>query len=176
MAVSRASLLRGQFRSDPDAIRPPWALADARAFASACDACGRCGPACGEGIIAFDRVGRPVIDFSNGACTFCGDCVEACPSGALVKSEDAAPWTLVASIGGTCLSFGGVECRMCGDHCETRAIRFRPLGRGRWLPNIEAADCTGCGACVGVCPVKAVTVKPAEHNPAEYNKETAACG
>lgn len=160
MAVSRASLLRGQFRAEPGAIRPPWARADARAFASACDACGRCGPACPEGIIGFDRVGRPVVDFSKGGCSFCGACADRCPTGALTRTEGGRPWTLVARIGADCLSFGGVECRICGDHCDTAAIRFRPLGRGRWLPSIEEADCTGCGACVGVCPVKAVTVSP----------------
>ncbi len=180
MAVSRASLLRGQFRSDPDVIRPPWAIGaasdEARAFASACDACGRCAPACPEGIIVFDRVGRPIMDFAKGACTFCGDCATACLSGALVRTEDAAPWTLKAGIAAACLSFGGVDCRMCGDHCETRAIRFRPLGKGRWLPAVEAADCTGCGACVGVCPVKAIAVSPADSNPADSSKEIASCG
>jgi ferredoxin-type protein NapF len=162
MAVSRASLLRGQFRSEPGVIRPPWAVTEARAFASACDACGRCGPACPEGIIVFDRIGRPTVDFAKGGCTFCGACAEACPTGALARATEAAPWQLAARIGADCLSFGGIDCRMCADHCDTAAIRFRPLGRGRWLPNIEEADCTGCGACVGVCPVKAVAVRPKE--------------
>lgn len=171
MALSRANLLRGRFRPEPDAIRPPWALADARGFAAACDACGRCAPACPEGIVAFDRLGRPVVDFARGGCTFCGACAEVCPAGALRRAGDEPPWTLTAVIGASCLAFGGVECRVCGDHCEPRAIRFRPLGRGRWLPAIEAADCTGCGACVGVCPVKAVSV-----GPADQQKESAACG
>ncbi|WP_448206202.1 ferredoxin-type protein NapF [Azospirillum sp. sgz302134] len=168
MAVSRASLLRGAFRADtgkqpirPEPIRPPWAIPDARGFAAACDACGRCGPACPERIITIDRIGRPVVDFSENGCTFCGACAEACPTGALARSApDVAPWTLTARIGADCLSFNGTDCRVCADHCDERAIRFRPLGRGRWLPDIEAVDCTGCGACVGVCPVKAVTVAP----------------
>ncbi|WP_167525393.1 4Fe-4S dicluster domain-containing protein [Roseomonas genomospecies 6] len=68
---------------------------------------------------------------------------------------------LEARIGASCLSFNGTDCRMCSDHCDPGAIRFRPLGRGRWLPMIEAGGCTGCGDCVGVCPVKAVTLEPA---------------
>ncbi|WP_170295885.1 4Fe-4S dicluster domain-containing protein [Azospirillum brasilense] len=48
---------------------------------------------------------------------------------------------------------------MCGDHCDRGAIRFRPLGRGRWLPIVEEGGCSGCGDCVGVCPVKAVTME-----------------
>lgn len=158
MAVSRAGLLRGRFRPDANAIRPPWALVDAQAFASACDACGRCGPACPEGIIAVDRIGRPQIDFAKGGCSFCGACADRCPTGALSRVEEGSPWSLVATIGAACLSLAGTDCRMCQDHCDPAAIRFRPLGRGRWLPTVEEADCTGCGACVAVCPVGAVSV------------------
>lgn len=158
MALSRASLLRGSVRPDSGAIRPPWAVADARAFAAACDACGRCAPACPEGIIAADRSGRPVVDFAKGGCSFCGACADRCPTGALSREGRDQPWTLVAAIGASCLSFLGTDCRMCGDHCDAAAIRFRPLGGGRWLPTVEGADCTGCGACVSVCPVGAVSV------------------
>ena len=77
-----------------------------------------------------------------------------------------APQALEARIGAGCLSFNGTDCRMCGDHCDPGAIRFRPLGRGRWLPMIETGGCTGCGDCVGVCPVKAVTLEPAVLEPA----------
>lgn len=72
----------------------------------------------------------------------------------------AAPsQALEARIGAGCLSYTGIDCRMCGDHCDHGAIRFRPLGRGRWLPIIEEGGCTGCGDCAGVCPVKAVTME-----------------
>ncbi|NUB24204.1 4Fe-4S dicluster domain-containing protein [Azospirillum brasilense] len=74
-----------------------------------------------------------------------------------VPSE--APLAMVARIGAACLSYTGTDCRMCGDHCDHAAIRFRPLGRGRWLPIIEEGGCTGCGDCAVVCPVKAVTME-----------------
>ncbi|WP_175426365.1 4Fe-4S dicluster domain-containing protein [Azospirillum brasilense] len=64
-----------------------------------------------------------------------------------------------ARIGAACLSYTGTDCRMCGDHCDRGAIRFRPLGRGRWLPIIEEGNCTGCGDCAAVCPVKAMTME-----------------
>ncbi|WP_200479866.1 4Fe-4S dicluster domain-containing protein [Azospirillum brasilense] len=71
----------------------------------------------------------------------------------------AAPQAVQARIGAGCLSYTGTDCRMCGDHCDRGAIRFRPLGRGRWLPIIEESDCTGCGDCAAVCPVKAVSME-----------------
>lgn len=170
-AVSRFSFLRGRRSVEPDAIRPPWAVADAHAFASACDRCGRCAPACPENIIQFDRAGFPTVNFLAGACTFCGDCADACPTPALDRSQDRTPWTLTASINAGCLSFTGVECRICGEHCEAHAIHFRPLGRGRWLPDVEAGRCNGCGACVAPCPVAAIDVRAHD-----TQKETAACG
>ncbi|KAA0684651.1 4Fe-4S dicluster domain-containing protein [Azospirillum brasilense] len=75
------------------------------------------------------------------------------------QTPSAAPQALEARIGAACLSYIGTDCRMCGDHCDRGAIRFRPLGRGRWLPIVEEGGCSGCGDCVGVCPVKAVTME-----------------
>lgn len=75
----------------------------------------------------------------------------------------------IARIGGGCLSFAGTDCRVCGDRCEARAIRFRPLGRGRWFPDLDEAACTGCGDCAGPCPVAAIALIP---RPAE---EAARC-
>jgi ferredoxin-type protein NapF len=75
--------------------------------------------------------------------------------------QDAEPsGPRVARIGGACLSFGGVECRVCGDHCGARAIRFRPLGRGRWFPDLDEQLCDGCGDCAAPCPVGAVALIP----------------
>ena len=36
------------------------------------------------------------------------------------------------------------------------AILFRPALGGYALPEVDAAACTGCGLCIGVCPVKAI--------------------
>ncbi|AWK89545.1 4Fe-4S dicluster domain-containing protein [Azospirillum thermophilum] len=89
---------------------------------------------------------------------------------ARVESEppDAADAPKIAAFAGTCLSARGVECRICGDHCEPRAIRFRLLGRGRSVPTLDAAACDGCGACVAPCPVGAIALTPVP-------EETAAC-
>ena len=40
--------------------------------------------------------------------------------------------------------------------CDTSAIRFRPRIGGVPLPEVDAAACNGCGACIAPCPVSAV--------------------
>lgn len=158
--VSRARLLRGGVKAPPPPLRPPWALRDAVTFKSACDGCGKCAPVCEFGLISLGADETPVVSFADMGCDFCGACADACPTGALRRTDESAAWDHVARIGASCLSYSGVECRMCGDHCPTSAISFQPLGRGRWLPNVSEADCSGCGACMAPCPARAIAMNP----------------
>jgi ferredoxin-type protein NapF len=64
-------------------------------------------------------------------------------------------------IGDACLARRGVECRVCGEACDTGAIRFRPQRGGIAQPQLTLQACTGCGDCVPVCPVGVITVAPA---------------
>ena len=81
---------------------------------------------------------------------------------AVSPSGDSPSGNLVAELGGACISMQGVACRLCGDPCEPRAIRFRLMTGGRALPEIDVAACTGCSVCVTACPVGALTmVQPA---------------
>lgn len=125
-------------------------------FADLCTDCGDCIEACPEGIVLRHAGGGPVVDLSRGACTFCGACARACGTGALVET-DPLPWPWSAVIAETCLSRNGVSCRACEDACEARAIRFRLMTAGRAMPVLDAATCTGCGACAHACPTGAVT-------------------
>ena len=157
-AVSRAAFLRGAFIREDHRPHPPWAMA-AAGFASVCDRCGKCQPACPEGILVAGRAGYPVVDFERGACTFCGACAEACPTGALVReSADATPWAITARIDESCLARRGISCRACEEPCDAEAVRFRPALGGRSLPAIDDDACSGCGACVRVCPTDAIRV------------------
>lgn len=61
-------------------------------------------------------------------------------------------------IAGSCIAFGNAVCRSCGDACEAGAIRFRPRLGGAAVPEVDAAKCTACGACVAPCPVAAITL------------------
>ena len=160
--VNRRQFLRGDLRGDRRQPRPPWAAPEP-VFLDGCDRCGRCVEACPEGILKVGSGGFPVVDFRPGECTFCEACVEVCRPGVLHITRDAhgraaSPWDAEVRIGENCLAHQGVVCQICGEQCEERAIRFQHAAGGKVLPVVDNAVCTGCGACVGPCPVRAVTV------------------
>ena len=54
-------------------------------------------------------------------------------------------------------------CNCCGCCCEAMlaAKRFaflQPVETTNWLPEVDRADCSGCGKCVNACPVEAVSL------------------
>ena len=60
-----------------------------------------------------------------------------------------------------CLARRGVECRVCADLCEPRALRFVPARGGIAQMRIDVERCTGCGDCIAPCPVGATRLEPA---------------
>lgn len=156
--LSRRAFFRGRPRPKAE-IRPPWALAEPE-FIDRCTRCNDCLKACPTNILVSGDGGYPTVDFSVGECTFCADCLASCQPKALLRSDPAqAAWTYQASVGKSCLPHHGVECRVCGDFCDVRAIRFAPRLGGNPLPEIDPERCTGCGACVATCPVSAISVR-----------------
>ncbi len=157
--ITRARLLRGQFKPATAPARPPWSLGESDFLVTCAGSeCARCISVCPENIIRLGKRARPEIDFRVGECTFCRACADSCPEGALDPTKDQ-PWTLTADIGVRCLGLKGVTCRVCGDACEPEAITFRLATGGIALPMVDATACTGCGACVGPCPVDAISVQ-----------------
>lgn len=154
---SRRNFLRGQFSARKGPLRPPWALVETE-FLHACTRCGECARACPTQVISERDAGYPVMNFTAGECTFCGDCVTACTKGALKRQEGQKPWPAKAVIGEQCLAHQRIECRVCGEQCEARAIRFPLKDGGIAAPDLDSALCSGCGACVAPCPVGAITV------------------
>ncbi len=152
--AARRGFLRGRPRPKAE-LRPPWARPEA-AFIDHCTRCGDCLPACPQGIVVSGDGGYPSIDFTRGECTFCAACVAACRPQALLRRDGEAPWPHKARVGPACLPAQGIECRVCGDYCEVRAIRFLPRLGGSPLPEIDADRCTGCGACLAPCPSHAI--------------------
>lgn len=155
--AARRGFLFGRPRPVAAQPRPPWALPEA-GFIEQCTRCGDCLKACPTGILVAGDGGYPTVDFSRGECTFCGDCVSACRPQALVHEEGAAPWQRVAVVAPNCLAEQRVECRICGEFCDARAIRMSPRLGACPTPEIDADKCTGCGACVAPCPARAITV------------------
>lgn len=157
----RRAFLRGSSpRLSQTAIRPPWALPFAD-FIQACTRCDDCLRACPQHIVQRGDGGYPEISFKAGECSFCGQCAAACKAGAF-QPDNRTPrnaWHLTVNIQPTCLSLNGVVCRTCGEQCDARAIRFQLQTRAVAVPQLNPASCTGCGACVGVCPVNAITIQ-----------------
>jgi len=154
--LTRRRLLRADLSGRHGAIRPPWAVT---AFHDLCNRCLDCLPACPEGILIKGDGGFPSIDFQRGECTFCGDCVSVCQPAALVRPDaNARPWQRIALIATDCLEVSGVQCRACSDPCPHEALGFAPAARRGALPRVDRTLCTGCGACVAPCPVRAVRI------------------
>lgn len=154
---SRRNFLRGKLSTGTAPLRPPWSLPPER-FPESCTRCGDCARACPTRIIEQGDGGYPVVNFRINECTFCGACADTCQTGALRRAPGQIPWAVRASIGEACLAGKQVECRICGEACEPRAIRFRPRPGGIAMPELDGDQCTGCGACVAPCPASAILV------------------
>ena len=170
--LNRRAFLRGKSpRVGLNSIRPPWAI-DASLFAEKCTRCDECIKVCPEKIISRGDGGYPEIDFhqGEGECTFCAKCADACESDAFIISPDdkagnlaiksLTPWDLQINFDTKCLSLNAVVCRTCADNCDEQAISFQLKLKGVSEPQLTQESCTGCGACVSVCPVRAIEIKP----------------
>lgn len=158
----RRRLLRGQWlpSQSQSVFRPPWAEREA-VFTELCSRCDDCIGVCPEKLLVRGSGGFPEADFRRGRCSFCGLCVQACKTGALRPLGETRgwAWTHRPSFGSGCLAVQGTVCRTCGDVCDSGAIAFRLARGGRSYPELDQSRCNGCGACVGLCPVGAVSLQ-----------------
>lgn len=136
--------------------RPPWT--DEAAVRAHCTSCRACIEACPEDILFDGPAGTPHLDFRSGACTFCRSCAAVCKE-PVFRDTAQTPWTLIAALGDTCLLRNGVFCRSCTDTCDYDALHFNLRARPIGAIAVDSESCTGCGACVSICPVDAVTLK-----------------
>ena len=168
--ITRAQLIRGDYRGERQPIRPPWSLEES-IFVERCTRCDRCIEVCPTQHLARGVGGFPSVDFQRGECEFCGDCVHACAHQAFIPQHlHSSPWSVKLSIAAHCLTHNGVVCRGCGEQCEHGAIQFKAMLGGISSPYLNSDLCTGCGACVAPCPVAAITVATAEQlNPIVTN-------
>jgi len=72
----------------------------------------------------------------------------------------------------------GFICNCCGCCCEAMAAARRfgllhPIHTTNFLPDLDRAKCKGCGRCVAVCPVAAMSLVAA-HDPRKPKRKLAA--
>lgn len=139
-------------------IRPPGAISDSDAFASACDRCKLCSEACPYGVILHEGVtsdedeGLPYLEPQENPCRWCPSmaCIEACPTKALAFSENGKvpPIAKVSLDLATCLTQQGILCDTCAYRCPASVKAIRMAGRS---PIFNPGACVGCGLCVYHC-------------------------
>ena len=140
-------------------LRPPWT--NQALVREHCTSCGDCIKACPEGILTSGPAGTPNIDFAAGACTFCGECAASCQEG-VFRDTDLPPWTMQAAVGEGCLLNAGISCQSCTDACDETALSFNMRAGSVGRIDVMADRCTACGACVSVCPVRAIDILPGQ--------------
>ena len=68
-------------------------------------------------------------------------------------------------------------CNCCGCCCEAmiaarRFAIYNPVHTSNFISELKSADCTGCGKCVTICPVEAMTLVSA-HDPKHPKRKRA---
>jgi ferredoxin-type protein NapG len=143
----------------PDVIRPPGAGSEAT-FLKLCLKCHKCIKACPYMALraalahnGFDD-NTPILSTGSSFCRFCPDfpCVKACPTEALSSKNNLSKIGQALILPKKCLRRKNIACNACEQICRqgAKAIKCDSLPA---LPMINDKRCTGCGACLTVCPV-----------------------
>lgn len=153
-------------------LRPPGTL-DETTLKGACIRCGNCIRSCPSGIIEPSVDSRDVAGFLVPQLKFsgthycrqdCNKCGQACPTGVirpLPLPEKNRHVIGIARIDlPECLLTMDAECGLCLPRCPRGAI-VEQFSRETYTTTVKviAEKCNGCGACVGICPAKVVTVE-----------------
>jgi len=157
-------------------LRPPGNV-DETAFKGGCIRCGSCVRACPTGIIQpvvdpSDVSGflAPTLRFSGADYCLqdCNRCGKACPTKVIrqLSLEEKNRHVIgIARIDlSKCLLTLEKECGVCLPRCPRGAI-VEGFAYDTYTVTVKVLPdkCNGCGACVGICPAKVVTIDPGSH-------------
>ncbi len=137
-------------------IRPPYNGGEQH-FIDHCTRCSKCVETCETQIITIGSGGLPQVNFAAQECTFCELCSDICPTDALDKNKYEAFHTAV-NINKSCFASNDIYCQSCRDVCDESAIKFDFFSERIPTPTIVHDACSGCGACVSVCPPNAINI------------------
>lgn len=156
-------------------IRPPGSVPEG-IFNTLCIRCGNCIKSCPTKILHhhIDTKGllsfmTPEVRFTSGYCLEdCSLCSQVCPSGSisLFSPEDKKKIIMgKAEIDlDKCWLSNNRECNRCEVSCRYDALAIGAGEEGgEALPIIDQKLCTGCGACVVICPARAIKLIPREN-------------
>ena len=157
-------------------LRPPGARGE-KEFLSRCLQCGQCAQVCifdcismGTGFNLFQS-GTPRINPPQAPCFLCMRCSAVCPSDAL-EDVDIQEVRMGFAQLDTQKCYTWTEelfCRSCYERCPVKSTAME-LKYGIY-PAITD-QCTGCGVCEHVCPVKAIKVVPTRYIGAQEGGKT----
>lgn len=116
----------------------------------ACLGCGDCKSVCPEAAIGVEN---RLADIDPDRCISCGACIKKCPKGIIGRLPASAPVYVACSseckgkdVTSVC-KVGCIACGLCAKKCPHGAITMVNN-----LPAFDYSKCTGCKACVAVCP------------------------
>jgi ferredoxin-type protein NapF len=149
---------------------------------SDCTRCGECLTACPEKVLTSGDGGFPELHFNSHSdaflgneCTFCEACAEACPELLFIPADqrkEREPWNYRAVISkdlssqNHCMTAEGIVCQSCKEVCDAAAIKMHFNDYRVAEPSVDVDACTGCGACISVCPSSSIQVVSSEQNDA----------
>jgi ferredoxin len=150
-------------------IRPPGAIDK---FNILCIRCGSCIRVCPTGILKQNqKVGfgmlTPLVEFNGSYCLeTCNECGQVCPSGSItafkIEEKKMLRMGQIEVNEETCLLMKYRECGICKPACKYKAIDIMEKGRNslQMMPVVKHSGCTGCGACIAVCPANCFRIGP----------------
>jgi ferredoxin len=150
-------------------IRPPGAIGK---FNTLCIRCGNCIRVCPTHILRQNqRMGfgllTPVVEFHGGYCLeTCNACSIVCPSGSItsfqIEEKKMLKMGKILVNKDACLLMKLRECGVCKPACSYKAVDIVEIERNslQMMPVVKSNDCTGCGACIAVCPENCFQIGP----------------